>query len=79
MKVFIETSLANFEAWSGAKETKETILNHDKESEFEALIDDMYPDGLTDTELNDILWFESEWIFESLGITEEEEEEEETE
>lgn len=34
-----------------------------------------YTDGMTDTELNDLLWFESEWIFENLGISESEEEE----
>lgn len=65
-------TLQNFEAWSGAKETKQTILDNDKEKEFENLIDELYPDGITDTQLNDLLWFESEWIFESLGITEQE-------
>lgn len=66
-------TLINFDAWSGAVETKKTILEHDKEEEFECLIDDLYPDGLTDTQLNDILWFDSEWVFECLGIKEEEE------
>ena len=34
----------------------------------------MYPDGLSDTELNDLLWFEPEQIYDWLGIEEEEEE-----
>ena len=72
MKVFSETNLENFEAWSGAKDTKQTIIDNGKESEFESLIEELYPDGLTDTKLNDILWFESEWIFDNLGISEEE-------
>ena len=71
--------LANFDAWSGAKDTKETILNNNKGDEFDFLIEDLYPDGLTDTQLNDILWFEPDWCYEMLGIKEEEEEEEETE
>ena len=80
MKVINDTqSLRDFEAWSGAKDTKQAILDADKEAEFEALIDELYPDGLTDTHLNDILWFESEWVFESLGMEEDEEEEEEEE
>ena len=68
--------LCDFQAWSGAKGTKETILKAHKSEEFEQLIDDLYPDGLTETQLNDLLWFEPDWIFETLGISEEEEEEE---
>jgi hypothetical protein len=71
-----DLTLANFDAWSGAKDTKETILNANKGDEFDSLICELYPDGLTDTQLNDILWFESDWIFEQLGISEEETEEE---
>ena len=45
------------------------------EEEFEELIEEIYPDGLTDTQLNDILWFiDTDWILKSLGIKEEEEE-----
>lgn len=69
MKIINETiRLREFEAWSGAKSTKEKIIEHDKEEEFENLIEELYPNGLTDVQLNDILWFEEEWIFESLGI-----------
>lgn len=72
-------TLQNFNAWSGAVETKKAIIEAGKAEEFEQLIEELYPDGLTDTTLNDLLWFDSEWIFENLGITEEEEEEEEEE
>jgi hypothetical protein len=37
-------------------------------------MEDLYPDGLSETQLNDILWFEEDWIFEMLGITDEGEE-----
>lgn len=80
MKTFNEnTRLADFDAWSGAKDTKETIIANDKEEDFERLIEELYPDGLSETLLNDLLWFESDWIYELLGISEEEEEEEEEE
>lgn len=80
MKTFNEnTTLANFDAWSGAKDTKETILNAGKGEEFDFLIEELYPNGLSETQLNDLLWFESDWIYESLGISEEEEEENEEE
>lgn len=75
MKIINDTTIYDFEAWSGAVETKDRIIDAGKESEFESLIDELYPDGLTDTQLNDILWFEEAWIFESLGITDNEEEE----
>ena len=61
-------SLRNFEAWSGAKDTKRLILDNGKESDFEFMLEDLYPDGMTDTQLNDILWFETDWICETLGI-----------
>jgi hypothetical protein len=56
-----------------SKDTKETILNANKGEDFDSLIEELYPDGLSETQLNDILWFESDWIFEQLGISEEEE------
>jgi hypothetical protein len=77
MRVYNDNlTLSNFDAWSGAKDTKETIIKAGKERDFEYLIEELYPDGITDTQLNDLLWFDSEWIFESLGIDEESEEEE---
>ena len=79
MKIISEVSISNFESWAGAKETQKTIMENNKESEFDSLIEELYPDGLSETQLNDILWFEPEWILESLGISEEEEEEEEEE
>jgi hypothetical protein len=77
MKTYNENlSLVDFVAWSGAKDTKQTIIDNNKVEEFDFLIEGLYPDGLSETQLNDILWFESDWIFENLGITEEENEDE---
>ena len=72
MKIMTETTLKGFNAWSGAIETKKMILDAGLEEEFEMLIDECYPDGLTDTQLNDLLWFESDWILENLGVEVEE-------
>lgn len=68
MKIISEKNIYNFESWSGAKDTQKAIIENNKGSEFEDLIDELYPDGLTDTQLNDLLWFESDWVFEMLGI-----------
>ena len=73
MKITSEMSLKNFKAWSGAKDTLNKLIELDKCDELEFILDDLYPDGLTDTQLNDILWFDDEWIFETLGIETEEE------
>ena len=64
--------------WSGAIDTLETIQENDKEDMFMQMLEENYCDEIpTLTEINDLLWFDSDWIFESLGISEEEEEEEE--
>ena len=69
MKIINEVqNLRDFNAWSGAKDTRERIILENKDEEFENLIDEVYPDGITDVGLNDLLWFDSDWIFENLGI-----------
>ena len=70
MKITSEISLKNFKAWSGAKDTLNKLIELDKCEDLEFILDDLYPEGLTDTQLNDILWFDDEWIYETLGIEE---------
>ena len=70
MKITSEMSLKNFKAWSGAKDTLNKLIELDKCDELEFILDDLYPDGLTETQLNDILWFDDEWVYEILGIEE---------
>ena len=72
MKLYTETDLHGFTAWSGAVEMQNKILAEGKADDFEALIDELYPDGLSETALNDILWFEDEWLTETLDLTPEE-------
>ena len=70
MKTFNDNmTLQSFEAWSGAVDTKQTILDNNKADEFNSLIEELYPDGLSETTLNDLLWFEEDFLFESLSIT----------
>lgn len=68
MTITYELDLKNFEAWSGAKDTLERIINEGKCGLLEQFLDDTFPDGMTETELNDLLWFESETVYEWLGI-----------
>ena len=68
MTIKNEIGLRDFEAWSGAIDTKDVILDNGKEDMFEELINELYPEGLSETELNDLLWFDDEWLYEQLGI-----------
>lgn len=62
-------SLANFEFWSGAKDHEFTSSELNT---IETFLEDINPEGMTDTEVNDLFWFEEELICEWLGIDYEE-------
>lgn len=68
MTIKSDISLENFEAWSGGKSTLDRIINEGKCGELESMLEDLYPDGMTDTQLNDLLWFDSDTVFGWLGI-----------
>ena len=58
-----------YKPWSGAVDTWETIEEEGLLDELDSLLEDIYPDGLSESELNDLLWFDKDWIFEQLGIS----------
>ena len=68
MKITYELDLNTFKAWSSGQSTLDRIIENELVNEFEAMLEDCYPDGISETQLNDILRFDSEWIFESLGL-----------
>ena len=70
MKIISEKNLRDFNAWGGAIETKNLILDAGLEEEFEEIIEQCCPEGISDTNLNDILWFDRDWVLEILGIEE---------
>lgn len=72
MTITYELDLNSFQAWSGAKDTLDRIQREGKCSLLEQILEDTYPDGMTETELNDLLWFDSESVYEWLGIRSEE-------
>ena len=79
MKITKEIDLRNFEPWSGAVDTFDKIYNADKIDELEWILEDLYPDGIDETQLNDLLWFDDEWILETLGIDKDDEGDEDDE
>ena len=91
MKYTVEENLYNFKAWSGGKVTLDDLLEHGVVDGAEEYIEMIFADREelpTDTEINDILWFERDEIYRYCGIydavynsdsTEDEEEEAEEE
>ena len=64
----ILSSLNEFEPWSGAVSTWELIVEADKVDALDFMLEDLYPEGISSTELNDLLWFESDWVLDMLSI-----------
>lgn len=68
MKITMEMSLYNFEAWGGAVDTLERIKEAGLCDELEEYFNELYPDGISDTTLNDILWFDAVDILEAFEL-----------
>lgn len=72
VKYYVEESLRDFKAWSGGRDTLEILKELDKVEEVENYINECFTE-VSDTDINDFLWFEHDFIFlELLGYTEEE-------
>ena len=57
--------------WSGAVDTIADIQNANKETEFMNFLEMVFCDEIpTDTAVNDFIWFERDYIYENLGLTE---------
>ena len=87
MKYYVETSLENFEAWSGGRDTLEVLIEKGLCDTVEACLEDILDGDSSDTTINDSLWMERDMIAEWCGFSswealengEKEDEEEETE
>ena len=66
MRIYEEKSLTNFDFWSGAKDTVKYLTTEELET-IESILEDLYPDGVEDTTINDIFWFDDDLIAEWLG------------
>ena len=72
MKVTYEmNNIDDFKAWGGAVSTQKAIIKNHKQEEFMFILNDIFPNGCTETELNDFLWFDDEFIFSALDIKQE--------
>lgn len=88
MKVYKEiTSLYDFKPWSGAVNTYNKILEAGKAEEFVDQLEELFcGSDVSETEINNMLWFEPETCYGLVGLdkdgnekNDEDEEEEEDE
>lgn len=66
MKLYREESLQSFNFWAGAISTANELTGRELDT-IESELEAMYPDGMDETQVNDIFWFEADWIAEMLG------------
>ena len=66
-----EISLEDFEFWSGATDIAD-LMESDDFSIIEELLEELYPDGMEEMEVNDFFWFEGDTIAQALGYEDEE-------
>ena len=68
MKIHKETSLKDFEFWSGARYTAEA-LTAEQLNQLESCLEETAPEGgYSETDINDFFWFERDGIAEILGF-----------
>ena len=65
MKLISELNLTNFEFWSGATQHEFT---HSELKQLEHILEELYPEGCTDTQINDLLWFEEQFLCVCIGL-----------
>lgn len=67
MRIYTEKSLTNFEFWSGAKNNAK-MLSFEQLEQVEAILEDCYPEGVDETTINDLFWFDFETVLDWLGM-----------
>lgn len=66
-----EIALRDFEFWSGGKDRADNCTDEDFDS-IEELFEELYPEGMTDDEINNFFWFDFDTIAQHLGYDDEE-------
>jgi len=56
------------ELWSGALDTLKVIIENGKFQNLICLLQELFPEPVDITTINDLLWFEDDFIYEHLNI-----------
>ena len=65
MEITKELQLSTFNFWSGAKNHSFT---YSELNEIENSLEELYPEGTSETTINNLFWFEEEFICECIGL-----------
>ena len=68
MKIYREESLSNFEFWSGAVANAEEFTLEELDHIGEELEAADNGDGYEETQINDLMWFEPEYLASLIGL-----------
>jgi len=66
MTITSEKAIRDFKFWAGAADTVK-YLTRDEMDDIEQQLDELYPDGMDETNLNDFFWFDCDTNAEWLG------------
>ena len=66
MRVYKDESISSFDFWCGARDTVKHLTDDEMDT-IEIILDDLYPEGMEETTLNDLFRFEDDLIAEWLG------------
>lgn len=66
MIIITDKALKELEYWCGAKTITDNLTDEEFDIIEESLIE-LYPEGLTMTEINDLFWFDGDFICEMIG------------
>lgn len=67
MKITYEKSLRDFPFWSSAF-INACKLTPDQLDEIESILKEIYPNGINETELNNLFWFDFDSVCAWLGL-----------
>lgn len=79
MALKVIKEFVDFTPWAGATSNYERIVEEGKLDAFETLLEECYPDGIEEVQINDILWFDFDWVCNCLGMKKDEDDEDEDE
>lgn len=66
MKIYAEKALRDFKFWAGAKVNASELTDEQLDA-VESILEELYPEGIEETAINDIFWFEFDSVLEWLG------------
>ena len=70
--MYLLMDFCDFQPWSDAVEVWELIKDEGKVDALESILEDINPEGMTDTQLNDLLRFDTDEVIGWLDIETEE-------